>query len=142
MDFFSWVLIGLIVLFGVGNGLLILTKQKRKDASLVAVLKDPEVAAANLVAIHQKIGLLSERLNRAESILSQIPLDSLQQRFDLSDIHRKLDRLTDFKNSAEIEIVAMRDALVSSGILKPKVAEPGLEKEIAARVFNQKSRGQ
>jgi len=142
MDPFTAGLIVLIAVFGVGNVGLIATKPKKKEvfsdySMSVEVLRNPDVAAANMVAVNNKIGLLSERLSRAEGILMQIPLDSLQQRFDLKDIQSKIDRLLDFKSNAEIEIVAMRDALVSKGMLKPKPSNsPLMENEIRARVFN------
>ncbi|MBS3061529.1 MAG: hypothetical protein J4215_03020 [Candidatus Diapherotrites archaeon] len=141
MDVVLWSLLGIVGVFGVGNAVLILTKPRRSSgdyAASMTVLQDPDVAAANLLAINHKIGLLNERVTRTETILSQIPLDALQQRFDLADFLRKIERLTEFRNNAEIEIVAMRDALVAKGILKPKVSSPELDREISARVFNSK----
>ncbi len=103
----------------------------------------PELTLAHLTAANQKIMLINDRLHRVESILAQIPLDALKQRFDLIELQNKIERLTEFKQSAEIELVAIRDALAEKGILRKKENNSDsnwLEREIKSRVFNSKKK--
>jgi hypothetical protein len=135
-------LLALIALFGAGIVLLELTKPKRKavsaQASAAAVSSDAALLSAGLVAVNQKIALLSEQVGRHESILARIPLDAFSERLDTAELKTRVDRLFEFKSNAEIEIVAMRDALVAKGLLKSKVpvADPLLESAIRERAFN------
>ncbi|MDO8625099.1 MAG: hypothetical protein Q7R47_03375 [Candidatus Diapherotrites archaeon] len=145
MDSVLWALIGIIVLFLLGNLALELTKPKRRFSTTVVstqVLSDPSVVTASLLALHNKIALLSDQVNQHESILVQIPVSALKERFDTSDLQQRVDRLYDFKNNAEIEIVAMRDALIAKGLLKSKsnTIDQAMESEIKARVFNSRKK--
>lgn len=151
MDWVFVGLIGLAALFGLGILVLEWSRPKpdsKSQKSLVAqkgVLLSagsfdlPAVSSGHLIALNQKTLFLTERVSRVESILAQIPLDALKNRFDLADLEQKVDRLSVSRNEFEIELVAIRDALVAKGILKPKSLSTHagfLEEEVKNRIFN------
>lgn len=64
-----------------------------------------------LQAAEQKIVLAHQRIQRIENILAKIPLESLEQRLDVTELQQTVEKLVEFQKHALAKIAVMEQRL-------------------------------
>lgn len=101
------------------------------------------VLEARLNALNNKVLLAHERLQKIEELLQnsankkkQLLLAAPSEEF--TALNKRVERLMNFKSSAEIELAVIKDALREKGILKPLEKNPRMS-ELQKKTRNAES---
>lgn len=115
MNLISWTLVGIAIALFAGILVLEWTKPKKKAPLAVATVTQTVQSQtvlyeipARLKAVEQKTEMAHDRLQRVETILSKIPLETVEQKLDTKELFQKINNLSDSQVQTKTEMVSLK----------------------------------